>query len=258
MVEYMTSKSGPLSSAPSLGLFAAYANLSTPAEIAALQKIILSPAHGGHEVNVKRIISESIADTDSGNIQVMVLPISVNADDPSEVQKVLSPPPGQLGKQGISFMTCAQRPLSVGSIHITSNDPLVDPAIDPRYLSHPADLEILGKGMELLTKIANTSPFKEKIKRRYDPALEIDFKNKIEAENYLRGHSATQYHPIGTVGMGIEGEGACDDRLKVWGCKGLRVVDASVIPLHISGNIIATVYAIGEKAADMIKEDWGF
>jgi choline dehydrogenase-like flavoprotein len=52
-------------------------------------------------------------------------------------------------------------------------------------------------------------------------------------------------------------EGACDDRLRVRGCKGLRVVDASVIPLHVSGNIVSAVYAIAEKRADLIKEDWG-
>ena len=57
--------------------------------------------------------------------------------------------------------------------------------------------------------------------------------------------------------MGLEGIGACDDRLRVRGCKGLRVVDASVIPLHVSGNIASAVYAIAEKGADFIKEDWG-
>ncbi|PMD55254.1 uncharacterized protein K444DRAFT_617711 [Hyaloscypha bicolor E] len=54
--------------------------------------------------------------------------------------------------------------------------------------------------------------------------------------------------------MGPEGQGACDERLRVRGCKGLRVVDASIIPVHVSGNIVSMVYAIAEKGADLIKE----
>lgn len=57
--------------------------------------------------------------------------------------------------------------------------------------------------------------------------------------------------------MGREGEGAVDERLRVRGVKGVRVIDASVFPLHVGGNIVATVYAVAEKGADLIKEDWG-
>jgi len=254
MAEYMATHSGPLSSTPSTNLFAAYASLSTAAEIAALKETILSPAYGGHRQAVKEIIAESIGDVGSGNIQLIILPISMNVTDISATGNLNIPPQGQLGKQGVTIAVGVQRGLSVGSIHVINNDPLVDPAIDPEYLSHPGDLEILGKGLELATKIANTSPFKELIKRRYGP--EDDSKTKKNVEDNLRGHVVTTFHPIGTVSIGLEGEGACDDLLRVWGCTGLRVVDASVIPLHISGNIIATVYAIAEKAAYMIKSDW--
>jgi choline dehydrogenase-like flavoprotein len=57
--------------------------------------------------------------------------------------------------------------------------------------------------------------------------------------------------------MGLERQGACDDRLRVRGCKNVRVVDASIIQLDVSGNIVSAVYAIAEKGADLIKEDWG-
>ena len=85
--------------------------------------------------------------------------------------------------------------------------------------------------------------------------LADNFEEKRERIIYLKKTCTTQYHPIGTVSMGSEG--ACDDRLRVSGCNGLRVVDASVIPLHVSGNIVSAVYAIAEKGADLIKEDWG-
>lgn len=104
--------------------------------------------------------------------------------------------------------------------------------------------------------MVSTSPFKEKIKRRYAPEV-LDLRDKKAVETYVREHCATEYHPMGSVAMGKKGVGAVDDRLKVWGTKGLRVVDASVMPLHVSGNIVATVYAIAEKASDLIKEDWG-
>jgi choline dehydrogenase-like flavoprotein len=144
----------------------------------------------------------------------------------------------------------------MGSIHITSSDPHIDPAIDPGYLSHPEDIEVFCKGLEMITKMTSTSPFKEKIKRRYHP-VELDLGDSKSVEAYLRKTCATEYHPMGSVAMGKKDVGAVDDRLKVWGAKGVRVVDASVMPLHVSGNIVATVYAIAEKGSDLIKEDWG-
>jgi choline dehydrogenase-like flavoprotein len=152
---------------------------------------------------------------------------------------------------------CIARPFSAGSCHITSSNPRDDPAIDPAYLSHPADIDLLQKGLQLIDKVVSTSPLKEKIKKRYDPQA-LDLNDRKQVAEYLRGNTGTEYHPIGSVSMGVKGTGAVDNRLRVWGCKGLRVVDASIMPIHVSGNIVATVYAIAEKASDMIKEDWGF
>jgi choline dehydrogenase-like flavoprotein len=67
----------------------------------------------------------------------------------------------------------------------------------------------------------------------------------------LREHISTQYHLIGTASMGE----VVDERLRVKGVKGLRVVDASVFPAHVSGNIMSTAYAVAEKGTDLIKED---
>lgn len=238
--------------------FTSYASLSTPSEIAALQEKILSPTHIGHTALVKQILAEDIANPKSANLQLVLVSASLNPNNVESVLRARMTPQEQLGKHGITIAVGVQRGISVGSVHITCNDPLMDVALDPKFLSHPADLDILSKGMELLTKLTTTSPLKEMIAKRYSPAPEMKFESKEEVEKYLRSHTATSYHPIGTVAMGREGEGAVDERLRVWGCKGLRVVDASVIPLHISGNIISTVYAVAEKAADMIKVDWGF
>jgi choline dehydrogenase-like flavoprotein len=252
---YMTDKSGPLSSGGAAMGFVSYADLATPSEIAALQKLILSNEYAGLEES-KKLISDSIADHGYGSIQLVLLPASFNLLATDSQVGFFQPPPQMLGKQGFVLAACIQRPLSVGSIHIKSSDPQADPAIDPGYLTHPADIEVFHKGLEMIMKMVTTSPFKEKIKRRYHPE-ELDLSDKTSVEAYLRKTCATEYHPVGSVAMGKKGVGAVDDRLKVYGTKGLRVVDASVMPLHVSGNIVATVYAIAEKASDLIKEDWG-
>jgi len=257
MAAYMSSKSGPLSSGGAAMGFVSYADLATHSEIADLQKLILSTEYGGHDEATKKLLAEGIADHGYGSIQTVLLPATLDLTSMDSQVGLFQPPKEQLGKHGFVLAACIARPLSVGSIHITSSDPTIDPAIDPAYLSHPADIEVFAKGMEMLTKMTSTSPFKEKIKRRYHPAGELDQSDRKAVEAYLRTMIATQYHPIGSVAMGKKGVGAVDERLRVWGAKGVRVVDASVMPLHISGNILASVYAIAEKGSDLIKEDWG-
>lgn len=256
MTAYLTSKSGPLSTGGAAMGFVSYADLATPSEITNLQKLILSSEYTGHNDATKQLLADGIADHGYGSIQVVLLPATLDLNSVDSQTGFFQPPKEQLGKHGFVLGAALARPLSVGSIHITTSDPTIDPAIDPGYLSHPADIEVFIKGLEIVTKMTSTSPFKEKIKRRYHPEI-LDQSDRKSVETYLRKTCATEYHPIGSVAMGKRGVGAVDERLKVWGAKGVRVVDASVMPLHVSGNIVATVYAIAEKASDLIKEDWG-
>ena len=255
MTSYTTDKSGPLSSGGAAVGFASYADLATSSEVKALQELILSNKDTGHDEATKKLIADSLADHNYGSLQLVLLPATLDLRVPGSQTALLQPPPDQLGKHGIVLEACLARPLSTGTIHISSSDPKIDPEIDPGYLTHPGDIEVIVKGLEMLEKMAATSPFKEKIKKRYHP-VELDLGDRKSVEEYLRKTCATEYHPIGTVAMGKKGVGAVDDRLKVWGTKGVRVVDASVMPLHVSGNIVSTVYAIAEKASDLIKEDW--
>jgi choline dehydrogenase-like flavoprotein len=78
-----------------------------------------------------------------------------------------------------------------------------------------------------------------------------DWNDSEVRADYVRGHAGTQYHPVGTVALGS----VVDSSLRVFGVDGLRVIDASVFPMHVSGNIQVTVYAIAEKAADIAPED---
>ncbi len=238
--------------------FASYADLATREEVEALTKSIAATQEAVTSLDKQaiKVIADGLADPNDGSLQLILIPASLNLARTDNQTVMLAPPENQMGKHGILLVVCLARPLSAGSCHITTADPKDDPAIDPAYLSHPADIDVLQKGFQLIEKVASTSPLKEKIKKRYDPPS-IDVNDRKQVAEYLKGHTGTEYHPIGTVAMGPKGTGACDSRLRVYGCKGLRVVDASIMPIHVSGNIVGTVYAIAEKASDMIKADWG-
>jgi choline dehydrogenase-like flavoprotein len=259
--EYATHRTGPFSSGGSATGFASYADLATPEEIKALQKLILEsrdPANGGHTMEAKKLLTDGLASTEDATFQHLLLPANFHLAQGESQRALFAGDPIMEGKQGVTIALALARPLSVGSVHITSNNPLDDPAIDPAFLSHEADVELMAKGLELCVKITETSPFKEKIKRRYYPDQSWDLTDKEQRKRYAIENTGTEYHPLGSVSMGKSGVGAVDDRLRVWGTKGLRVIDASVIPLQVSGNIQSAVYAVAEKGSDLIKEDWGF
>jgi choline dehydrogenase-like flavoprotein len=146
-----------------------------------------------------------------------------------------------------------QYPLSRGSVHVSSSDPVAPPVIDPKYLSHPADVAVLEASLRFLSKVTKVPEVKQMLDVDFslDRDAGLDKKDTSDLRAYIRAHTGTEYHPIGTAAMGT----VVDSRLSVKGVNGVRCVDASVIPVHISGNIMASVYAIVEKATDMILED---
>lgn len=104
--------------------------------------------------------------------------------------------------------------------------------------------------MHRATKTKHLAPIIQK--RAYPPAYR-DLDDAAEREEAVKDWVMGEYHLIGTCAMGE----VVDSRLRVKGVQGLRVVDASVFPNHVSGNICSSVYTVAEKAADLIKEDWG-
>lgn len=104
-----------------------------------------------------------------------------------------------------------------------------------------------------MDKVANQPVLKESLGDRILPPQGASIETEEERVEYVRNHISTQYHLIGTCTMGE----VVDDKLKVKGVENLRVIDASVFPAHVSGNIMATAYAVGEKGADLIKVDDG-
>ena len=159
-------------------------------------------------------------------------------------------------------------PFSRGSIYIQSPDAKVYPVIDPCYLSHPIDMELMTAGVLFTQKIATTKPLADFLKdnssgneKRIQPGLNIEEKGLTEAKAvaFVKEYTITSFHPVGTCSMFPEEDGGVvSPTLKVYGTQNVRVVDASIIPLHGRGNIASLVYAIAEKAADLIKSEHTF
>jgi len=158
-----------------------------------------------------------------------------------------------------TIATILSHPLSRGSVRIASDNPTQYPEIDPNYLSHPVDAEIFAQHMLYLDKIACSAPFSDLLKEPVTlafpptPVLDVD-----AAKKHIKERAISMWHPAGTCAMLPENMGGVvDTELRVYGVKGLRVVDASVVPLLPAGNLQSTVYAVAERAADIIKGAYG-
>ncbi|MGI9425886.1 MAG: GMC family oxidoreductase [Hyphomicrobiaceae bacterium] len=149
------------------------------------------------------------------------------------------------------------RPESRGSIHIKSPDPSAPPAIRPNFLSDPIDRAALIGGMRVARTVGEAEALAKY--RAFEMYPGPECQSDDELLEYARETGATTYHVSGTCKMGPRHDprAVVDDRLRVHGLDGLRVVDASVMPTMPSGNINAPVIMVAEKAADMILSDTG-
>lgn len=156
----------------------------------------------------------------------------------------------------VSLGMSQTHPFSRGTTHISSADASATPIIDPRYFSHPADLEIFARHLQDLETLRDTkelSPFfKPDGKRNHPDAFHIG--DLDGAKKYILDTATTTYHSCGSAAMlPKEKGGVVDTKLRVYGTSNLRIVDASIFPLIPRGNIVCSVYAVAERAADIIK-----
>ncbi|KAL2286039.1 hypothetical protein FJTKL_07282 [Diaporthe vaccinii] len=164
------------------------------------------------------------------------------------------------GRKYVTMLQILQYPFSRGSIHVRSGNPTDKPAIDPRYyrgVGGSLDLEIMVECAKFAEKVTKTPPLASIVHGRVVPPDSA--RTEDELRNWLVRETITDWHPVGTCGMGGDRgivAGVVDERLRVYGVKGLRVVDASIMPMQISAHLQATVYGIAEKGAHMILEDW--
>lgn len=173
----------------------------------------------------------------------------------------------------MSIASCLQHSFSRGNIHIISADPTVPPAIDPKYLEHPADKYLLRKSAQLIHGFATSPLMAAVVDSEKEPGPQVTSDSDWDAwvEDVVR----TEFHPIGTAAMTPECDGGVVDpkTLKVYRTANVRVVDLSIAPceclrvcytppradtsavsgsVHISAHPMSLAYAIGERAATLI------
>jgi choline dehydrogenase len=153
---------------------------------------------------------------------------------------------------GYTLHACALRPKSRGSIRLASADPATKAKIQPNYLSDADsyDLRMLIEGVKLSRDLFAATSFDPYRGEEIFPAAEV--KSNADIDAFIRRKAETIYHPIGTCRMGNDDDAVVDSELRVHGVRGLRVVDASVMPCLPGGNTNAPTIMIAEHAAELI------
>jgi choline dehydrogenase len=154
---------------------------------------------------------------------------------------------------GFIASICQLRPESRGHVRIKSADPAAAPAIQPLYMSARSDRDTMVRGMQLLRRIMGQPAMLRYIAEERLPGPLCQ--SEAEMLAYARETGTTIFHPTSTCRMGPDANAVVDERLRVRGIEGLRVVDGSVMPTVVSGNTNAAIVMIGEKGAEMILQD---
>jgi choline dehydrogenase len=160
---------------------------------------------------------------------------------------------GQLESEpGMTIAAWQQRPDSRGTVRLRSADPFTAPIIQPNYLAEASDRRVLLAGMKLARKLLASKPLEPYYDHEDFPGPDVRTDDQLLDAARQRG--TTTFHPMGTCRMGPAGEPSAvvDAELRLHGMEGLRVIDASIMPMMISANLNAATLMIAEKAADII------
>jgi choline dehydrogenase-like flavoprotein len=155
----------------------------------------------------------------------------------------------------ITISVANLRPDSRGSVHARTPDPLHAPSIQPNYLSEESDRIVAAESLRLVRHIARQPALQRLSPEEFLPGEDLQTDGElVKAAGDI---GTTIFHPVGTAKMGLRSDPAAvvDERLRVFGVEGLRIVDASVMPRITSGNTNSPTLMIAEKGAAMILED---
>lgn len=212
-----------------------------------------------HESNItsptKKAARSLIESPDEPAFQFILFPSQITiTENPASMAEHITP---SLPENYLTIMTILNHPFSRGSVHISSSNVSTLPVWDPAYNTNPLDMELFARSMQFVEKIvAPTSPFGSLLKPSGKRIPEIRADDLEKAREIVRQRQISVFHVAGSCAMLPRDKGGVvDNRLRVYGVKGLRVVDASVFPLEPSGNLQSTVYAVAERAADILRED---
>jgi len=143
------------------------------------------------------------------------------------------------------------RPDSRGELRLRNADPDAKPVIRANYLSAPGDQHVMVAAARIARKLGRTAPFRDLVLDELAPTPDVETDEALL--DYMRGSGTTVYHPCGTCRMGSDANAVVDPELRVRGIDGLRIADASVMPLVPSSNIQPAVMMVAERAADFIR-----
>jgi choline dehydrogenase len=154
---------------------------------------------------------------------------------------------------GVTGGAWQHRPQSRGFVRATSTDPYADPIIQPNYLDHPLDQQVMVAGMQLVRGLLHSEDIARYVTEETIPGGKVQ--SDDEMLDFCKNHGASGFHLVGTARMGTSDDrmAVVDDQLRVHGLDALRIADASVMPMIPSANTYAATMMIAEKAADLIR-----
>ncbi|GKZ27311.1 hypothetical protein AbraIFM66951_004894 [Aspergillus brasiliensis] len=197
-------------------------------------------------------IAAHLLDSRSAGIQLVGIPSALGIDrayaDCSKLNP--GPPPGR--NACYSLMVSSMYPASRGSSHAQSRDPEAAPRVDFGFLTNHADVDVLATAVMVADNIFQSPRMKGQVLARVQPPPEINLHDAEQAREYVRDRLMSYHHALGTCALGS----VVDEKLCVKGTQGLRVVDASVMPAQVSHAVLSTVYAVAEKAVNMIESTY--
>ncbi|MGN6252930.1 MAG: GMC family oxidoreductase [Marmoricola sp.] len=156
----------------------------------------------------------------------------------------------EMPEHGYTLAAGIVAPRSRGTLRLASADPREQPLVDPQILSDPYDLEALCDAIEICREIGRQAAFDPWRRREVAPGPEATTREDVR--EFARRSVGTYHHQVGTCRMGVDDLAVVDPALRVRGVRGLRVVDASIMPVVPSCNTNAPSIMVGEKAADLI------
>lgn len=250
--QYLKDRAGPLAEGAAYSYaFWPLQLFNTPSEEAELKHLVDSHSTSRHGTSRSRhddFIKRMILSPDEASATVFM----------TRMQRYTTPGNEAEGNY-MTVVAMLSHPFSRGTVHIKSAKPNDRPKIDCAYLSHPLDAEILSRHTLQIEHLLKHPVYSDIIKpggQRLPKGYEKSFKTIDEATSAIRTYGATNYHPCGSCSMmAYADEGVVDGSLKVYGTSNLRVCDASIFPIIPRGNILTTVYAVGEKAAEIVLHD---
>lgn len=155
------------------------------------------------------------------------------------------------GNNDLGIQVALQHPWSRGTIFINSTSAFDKPLINPDYFGVGYDIDIMNQGSVFARRLASTNPMNTIMLSETTPGSSY---TSDTLNTYIKTKAGTEYHPLGTCSMLPQSSGGVvDTNLLVYGSSNLRVIDASIIPIHISAHLMASTYGIAEKGADIIK-----